>query len=140
MTPDNLNEPYADVRVAILSFARCGSLLNGLTRCSGLTSFWRKMRSRRRSRLAMLMMSRLVGFPTRSKSALAHAVAVPKAYAQRVCSMFAQLGARGVSVLVASGDDGTGDGNPDPKTSTLCTSNDGTNRTTFIPKFPASCP
>ncbi|KZV66414.1 subtilisin-like protein [Peniophora sp. CONT] len=65
---------------------------------------------------------------------------VPQAYAQLVCSKFAQLGARGVSVLVASGDQGTGDGNPDPETSDLCIANDGTNRTKFLPMFPASCP
>ena len=66
--------------------------------------------------------------------------AVPEAYAKRVCSKFAQLGARGVSVLVASGDQGTGDVNPDPETSNLCIANDGSNRTIFLPMFPASCP
>jgi tripeptidyl-peptidase I len=29
---------------------------------------------------------------------------IPKAYAKSVCNMFGQLGARGVSVLVASGE------------------------------------
>ncbi|VDB84586.1 unnamed protein product [Peniophora sp. CBMAI 1063] len=65
---------------------------------------------------------------------------VPMAYAQFVCRKFAQLGARGVSVLVASGDQGTGDVNPDPETSDLCIANDGSNHTMFLPKFPASCP
>ncbi|KAF9286901.1 hypothetical protein BGZ68_002443 [Mortierella alpina] len=31
---------------------------------------------------------------------------VPKSYAERICNLFAQLGARGTTVLVASGDDG----------------------------------
>ncbi|EGX94291.1 tripeptidyl peptidase [Cordyceps militaris CM01] len=58
---------------------------------------------------------------------------VPEAYARRVCAAFAQLGARGVSVLVASGDEGVGkDG--------LCVTNDGRNATRFMPAFPASCP
>jgi tripeptidyl-peptidase-1 len=46
-----------------------------------------------------------------------------KAYAVYVCKLFGQLGARGVSVLFASGDDGVG---PAP-----CTQ--------FKPKFPPSC-
>ncbi|KAI0272273.1 subtilisin-like protein [Gloeopeniophorella convolvens] len=57
---------------------------------------------------------------------------VPPDYAQSVCSLFAQLGAQGVSVLFSSGDSGVGDGS--------CTTNDGTNRKQFIPNFPASCP
>lgn len=57
---------------------------------------------------------------------------VPEAYARRVCNEFAQLGARGVSIIFASGDDGVGrDGH--------CTSDEsGTPR--FVPVFPASCP
>lgn len=58
---------------------------------------------------------------------------VPEAYAKRVCAAFAQLGARGVSVVVASGDEGVGkDG--------TCVSNDGKNTSRFMPAFPASCP
>jgi tripeptidyl-peptidase-1 len=58
---------------------------------------------------------------------------VPLWYAKRVCHGFAQLGARGVSVFVASGDEGVGaDGR--------CFSNDGNNKPMFLPKFPASCP
>ncbi|KUJ19762.1 subtilisin-like protein [Mollisia scopiformis] len=58
---------------------------------------------------------------------------VPRWYAKRVCQGFAQLGARGVSVLVASGDEGVGaDG--------MCFNNDGSNKPMFLPKFPASCP
>jgi tripeptidyl-peptidase-1 len=53
---------------------------------------------------------------------------VPLYYADEVCNLFAQLGARGVSVLVASGDSGVG---------TTCTSG---NTKTFTTSFPASCP
>jgi tripeptidyl-peptidase-1 len=57
---------------------------------------------------------------------------VPLSYATSVCNLFAQLGARGVSVLFASGDHGVGiDG--------FCISNDGKNTPTFLPSFPASC-
>ncbi|RMJ22396.1 Tripeptidyl-peptidase [Aspergillus sp. HF37] len=56
---------------------------------------------------------------------------VPRAYAERVCTQFAQLGARGVSLLFASGDEGVGE---------TCLTNDGRNATTFKPVFPASCP
>lgn len=45
--------------------------------------------------------------------------------------MFAQLGARGVSVIFSSGDSGPGQG---------CVSNDGLNRTIFTPIYPAGCP
>ena len=58
---------------------------------------------------------------------------VPKSYARKVCNQFAQLGARGVTVLFGSGDFGVG------KEKT-CVSNDGTNSSTFLPAFPASCP
>lgn len=56
---------------------------------------------------------------------------IPFAYAQTVCNMFAQLAARGVSALFATGDYGPGG---------ACISNDGTNTTKFMPAFPASCP
>lgn len=49
--------------------------------------------------------------------------------ATKVCNMFSQLGARGVSVLVASGDYGPGN---------ICESQNGTKQ--FLPAFPASCP
>jgi tripeptidyl-peptidase-1 len=45
--------------------------------------------------------------------------------------MFGQLGTRGVSIIVSSGDLGAG---------MSCQSNDGTKRTKFIPSFPATCP
>jgi len=56
---------------------------------------------------------------------------VPPSYARAVCSLFAQLGARGVSAIFSSGDSGVG---------SSCQSNDGAKRTKFIPGFPASCP
>lgn len=56
---------------------------------------------------------------------------VPRDYAVHVCQMFAQLGARGVSIIVSSGDDGPG---------SSCMANDGSNRPKFLPTFPASCP
>ncbi|KAH9053079.1 subtilisin-like protein [Lactarius vividus] len=55
---------------------------------------------------------------------------VPAEYARSVCDIFMQLGARGVSILFASGDDGVGVGN--------C--QDASGRVQFIPKFPATCP
>ncbi|KAF8559436.1 subtilisin-like protein [Imleria badia] len=58
---------------------------------------------------------------------------VPYTYATRVCAGFAALGARGISLLFSSGDGGVGDGDQ-------CFSNDGTNKTMFVPKFPAACP
>lgn len=56
---------------------------------------------------------------------------IPEAYATQVCNMFAQLGARGKTILIASGDSGVGD---------FCQSNDGTNATVFQPQFPSTCP
>lgn len=64
---------------------------------------------------------------------------VPYSYATRVCAGMAALGARGVSVIFASGDGGVGDGIPDPSFQ-QCHSNDGRNITKFLPSFPASCP
>jgi tripeptidyl-peptidase I len=61
----------------------------------------------------------------------------PRAYAVKVCDLFMQLAARGVSVLVASGDGGaygidSGD----------CVVNDGPHKgqLRFLSTFPASCP
>ncbi|OXV11389.1 hypothetical protein Egran_00847 [Elaphomyces granulatus] len=56
---------------------------------------------------------------------------VPPMYSRVVCGLFAQLGARGVSVIFASGDSGVG---------SVCQSIDGKNRTIFNPIFPAACP
>ncbi|KAH9058057.1 subtilisin-like protein [Lactarius vividus] len=57
---------------------------------------------------------------------------LPREYATTVCTLFAHLGARGVSVLYGSGDYGVGRGD--------CKINDGSGRVQFIPTFPASCP
>jgi tripeptidyl-peptidase-1 len=57
---------------------------------------------------------------------------VPVEYARRVCAEFAQLGARGVSILVASGDYGVG-------RNKQCLDIDEKKRR-FMPSFPASCP
>ena len=46
-------------------------------------------------------------------------------------------GARGISIMFSSGDNGVGDGDPDPATQ-QCFTNDGRNVTKFIPDFPAS--
>ena len=54
---------------------------------------------------------------------------VPKEYALKVCNLIMQLGARGMSVLFSSGDDGPGNS---------CTRLD--NKPYFQPGFPASCP
>ena len=51
------------------------------------------------------------------------------AYAKRLCNMMAQVGARGVSLLFSSGDNGP---NGDQPT--------GTHNAIFEPEFPASCP
>ncbi|EME79352.1 uncharacterized protein MYCFIDRAFT_57642 [Pseudocercospora fijiensis CIRAD86] len=58
---------------------------------------------------------------------------VPLNYAQRVCAEFAQLGARGITLLLSSGDNGVGAPN-------TCLSNDGKSTPKFLPAFPASCP
>lgn len=58
---------------------------------------------------------------------------VPRSYAANICNQFAALGAQGISLFFSSGDFGVG-GNGS------CVTNDGTNRTTFLPAFPASCP
>ncbi|KAF8258720.1 subtilisin-like protein [Lactarius quietus] len=57
---------------------------------------------------------------------------VPIEYATALCDLYAQLGTRGVSVLVASGNDGVGYGN--------CIADKDTGRVQFIPEFPSSCP
>ncbi|QRV73000.1 tripeptidyl-peptidase I [Ceratobasidium sp. AG-Ba] len=62
---------------------------------------------------------------------------VPKEYAKRICGMFAQLGAQGVTFLFSSGDGGVGDGRA--ANSTTCVSVD-TKKPMFLPAFPASCP
>lgn len=60
---------------------------------------------------------------------------VPHAYATKVCDMFAQVAARGVSVIVSSGDGGAAG-----TSAGECYSNDGKYTKMFIPTFPPSCP
>ncbi|KAI3627983.1 tripeptidyl-peptidase I [Malassezia furfur] len=60
---------------------------------------------------------------------------VPERYARRVCTLFAALGLRGVSVFDSSGDEGVGGYNEEQ-----CVTNDGRNKTTFLPEFPSTCP
>lgn len=62
---------------------------------------------------------------------------VPLSYAKRSCAGFAQLGARGVSLMFSSGDGGVGDGDNDPTTTTC---KNAKNETVFLPLFPSSCP
>ena len=60
--------------------------------------------------------------------------AVPFDYAMSVCKLFAQLGARGVSVLFPSGNGAVGGFD-----NGSCVANDGSGDTHFLPTFPASC-
>jgi len=53
---------------------------------------------------------------------------VPRSLAARLCDTFMQLGARGISVIVASGDGGVAGSRPN----NTCIQ--------FVPTFPASCP
>ncbi|KAJ4267642.1 hypothetical protein NW762_003754 [Fusarium torreyae] len=56
---------------------------------------------------------------------------IPKQYARQVCNKFGQIGTRGVSIVIPSGDQGAG---------ISCQSNDGKNTTKFLPSFPSGCP
>ncbi len=56
---------------------------------------------------------------------------LPLEYATAVCNLYLQLGARGVSVIFASGDDGVGRGDCKPK--------DGSGKIQFSLVFPAPC-
>lgn len=60
---------------------------------------------------------------------------VPRAYAEKVCDLFAVLTARGCSIFVA-----TGDGGAAGTAQTQCITNDGNDLKKFVPTFPASCP
>lgn len=62
-----------------------------------------------------------------------HEQTVPEAYARRVCFAFAQLSARGTTVVLGSGDQGLGR----PGT---CISNTTPKKPIYITKFPESCP
>ncbi|KAF8257382.1 subtilisin-like protein [Lactarius quietus] len=67
---------------------------------------------------------------TISMSYGAHEPDLPLTYATAICKLFTQLGARGVSILVASGNEGVGKGD--------CKDSSGNVR--FIPEFPSTCP
>ena len=56
---------------------------------------------------------------------------VPPEYAKTLCDLFAGVGARGVSVIVPSGNEGVGRGD--------CKAKDGSGRVQFSPEFPATC-
>ncbi|KAH9826510.1 Pro-kumamolisin, activation domain [Teratosphaeria destructans] len=58
---------------------------------------------------------------------------VPESYAARACSQFAQLGARGITFLVSSGDAGVG-------ADDSCYTNDNSSTYEFLPSFPTGCP
>lgn len=59
---------------------------------------------------------------------------VPKDYADTVCSQFMKLAARGVSLLISSGDNGVAGGDRN------CHKNDGKQTEAFLPSFPPTCP
>ena len=55
----------------------------------------------------------------------------PPDYARSVCELFGQLGARGVSIIFSSGNQGVGGGD--------CKKNDGSDVVQFQPTFPPTC-
>lgn len=58
---------------------------------------------------------------------------IPLSYARRVCGDMAALAARGTTLFYSSGDNGVGaDG--------TCKTNDGKNRTAYLPSWPSTCP
>ncbi|KAH9159272.1 peptidase S8/S53 domain-containing protein [Lactarius sanguifluus] len=59
---------------------------------------------------------------------------IPPEYAESVCTLFGQLGLRGVSILFSSGDRGVGDGD------CLFRDSSGELYVQFLPVFPATCP
>ena len=69
--------------------------------------------------------------PTISTSYSDNEQTVPEDYARSVCDSFAELGTRGVSVLISSGDFGVGEGD--------CKVNDNSGKEQFLPRFPSSC-
>lgn len=62
---------------------------------------------------------------------------VPENYANIICGMFLQLGARGSSTIVSSGSNGVGGHNIND--AGLCASNNDWTKTGFLPTYPASC-
>ena len=63
---------------------------------------------------------------------------LPFAYADAICNLYARLGARGVTVLVPSGNEGVGP-EPDDEDFEDCIADKETGRIQFITDFPASC-
>ncbi|KAI9451126.1 subtilisin-like protein [Lactarius psammicola] len=57
---------------------------------------------------------------------------LPREYTTALCKLFAQLGARGVSVIFTSGNGGVGMGK--------CVAKDGSGKVQFNPEFPSTCP
>ena len=62
-------------------------------------------------------------------------LSVPRLYAERVCTLFGLLTARGTSVVVGSGDGGAKGGR-----NATCRTNDGTNKDITVATFPSTCP
>lgn len=62
-------------------------------------------------------------------------VSVPRRYAQRTCSLFGLLTARGTTILAASGDGGA-----KGSSNSSCRTNDGTDQDVTMAVFPATCP
>ncbi|KAL7626034.1 hypothetical protein AAE478_002803 [Parahypoxylon ruwenzoriense] len=85
------------------------------------------------SKEANLDLQAIAGISWKTTSYADDEQTVPESYARRVCQQFAQVGARGTSLLFSSGDSGVGPYGE-------CLSNDGKNTTKFIPEFPPSCP
>ncbi|KAF4982219.1 hypothetical protein FZEAL_2103 [Fusarium zealandicum] len=62
-------------------------------------------------------------------------VSVPRKYAERICSLFGLLAARGTTVLA-----GSGDGGAKGASNSSCHTNDGNNQDIAMSVFPATCP
>lgn len=81
------------------------------------------------------LLNYLLGLPdnviplTISLSYINHEPSLPREYAKTICNLFKRLGVRGVSVLVASGDEGVGSAK----------GSDSPRPVPFVPTFPASC-
>ena len=87
----------------------------------GLTTCFTRRKSRRRSAFRMILYG--IG-----------EMVLPLEYAITVCNLFAELGARSVSVLNASGNYSVG-----AVGAGSCKVNDDSGRVQFTPMFPASC-
>ncbi|KAF5560294.1 tripeptidyl-peptidase sed2 [Fusarium phyllophilum] len=62
-------------------------------------------------------------------------VSVPRKYAERVCSLFGLLTARGTTIVAASGDGGA-----KGASNSTCRTNDGSDKDVTMSVFPATCP